>query len=169
MKLFIIIIFFLNVDFYSLPFTSFDGKKIDLSNLKGKKVLVVNIASTGKRVNQLAQLRELLLRNEGRLELILIPTSSFTPDTKTDQAIGNMLRSTYRLNCLVSKRSSANGSDMHPIFKWFNSQAENGEGSQAVAGDFQKFMIDGTGKFIGAFSGMISPLDSIIQETIDNN
>jgi glutathione peroxidase len=51
---------------------------------------------------------------------------------------------------------SVTGSDMDPIYQWLTNKKSNGVQDASVSWNFQKFLIDESGKWVG----MVDPKDS---------
>lgn len=62
---------------YDFTANGIDGKSVDFSAFKGKKVLIVNTASQCGYTPQYAQLEELAKANKGKLVVIGFPANEF--------------------------------------------------------------------------------------------
>jgi glutathione peroxidase len=60
---------------------------------------------------------------------------------------------------------SVKGNDIAPIYKWLTEKMENGVKDAPVTWNFQKFMIDEKGNWVGSVAPKTSPLAS--KELID--
>ena len=65
------------ISFYDLEIQSIDGKKIDFNTFKGKKVLIVNVASYCGFTGQYSALEELYVRFKDDLVVIGTPCNQF--------------------------------------------------------------------------------------------
>ncbi len=63
--------------FYDLQLNDINGDEIDLQSFKGKKVLLVNVASKCGYTDQYADLQELYETHSDKLEIIGIPCNDF--------------------------------------------------------------------------------------------
>ena len=63
--------------FYDLQLNDINGDKIDLQSFKGKKILLVNVASKCGYTGQYADLQELYETHGDKLEIIGIPCNDF--------------------------------------------------------------------------------------------
>ena len=57
---------------------------------------------------------------------------------------------------------SVKGEDMAPLYQWLTEKKQNGKQDAPVQWNFQKFMIDENGQWIG----MVPPKESPFSETI---
>ncbi len=64
-------------NFYAVPVKTIDGKTMNLADFKGKKILVVNVASECGYTPQYAQLQELYKTYQNQLVIIGCPSNDF--------------------------------------------------------------------------------------------
>ena len=65
----------------------------------------------------------------------------------------------------MMSKISVKGNDIAPIYKWLTEKTENGVKDTPVTWNFQKFMIDEKGNWVGSVAPKTSPLAS--KELID--
>lgn len=135
-------------DFVVKEIHGFDYK---LSQLKGKKVLVVNTASTCGLTPQYKGL-ERLYRNYSDQGLVVIgfPCNDFGNQEKgSNEEIAEFCSSKYEVSFPLMAKIVVKGEDMHPLYKWLTQASENGVEDSKVAWNFQKYLIDEEGKLVG--------------------
>jgi len=152
---------------YSIPASG--GGTIDIANYKGKKILIVNIASNSKYAPQLSLLEELYQKHKDSLVIIAVPSNSFTKEPLSDQQIKERLLNQYHVSYLIAAKSSVSGALQLPLYKWLTLAEKNGVVNNPVTGDFQKFLINGKGSLVGIFSPDTDPLATELQNAILNN
>ena len=59
--------------FYDLSINDINGEEINLERFKGKKVMIVNVASRCGYTSQYKDLQSLYERNKDKLEIIAVP------------------------------------------------------------------------------------------------
>jgi len=69
----------------------------------------------------------------------------------------------------MMNKISVKGKDIDPIYKWLTSKADNGVMDAPVTWNFQKFMIDESGKLVGMVSPSESPESPKILNWIKGN
>jgi glutathione peroxidase len=133
---------------YDFKARTIDGVDFDFSTLKGKKVLIVNTASKCGFTPQYQQLEELYKSYGGaKFTIIGFPANNFgAQEPGTNSAIKEFCSKNYGVTFQMMEKISVKGDDMHPIYKWLTSKAENGKLDAPVKWNFQKFMIDEKGK-----------------------
>lgn len=151
-------------NFYSFKVKTIDGKDFDLASLKGTKVLVVNTASKCGLTPQYKQLEELYkMYGSKRFTIIGFPANNFMaqePGTNAD--IKSFCEKNYGVSFQMMEKISVKGDDIHPLYKWLTTKAENGVMDAPVQWNFQKFLIDEDGNLVE----MVSPKESPTSERI---
>lgn len=144
-----------------------DGTQLAFSDFKGKKILIVNIASNSERAGQLAELQTLQDKYERTLVVIGFPSNSFGKENRSRTNLQNWSREQYGVKFRIVPAASVKGSAIQPVYRWLTSSLENGNADQEVNGDFQKFLIDEGGELVGVFSGAVSPLNPQIVNNLN--
>ncbi|MDR1681054.1 MAG: glutathione peroxidase [Prevotellaceae bacterium] len=150
--------------FYSFTVKTIDGDDFALSQLKGKKVLVVNVASRCGLTPQYEALQALYERYRDRNFVILgFPANNFgAQEPGSDAEIKAFCTATYGVTFPMMAKISVQGDDMAPLYKWLTSAAGNGREDAAVRWNFQKFLIDATGQRVRSIDPRTPPDDEAI-------
>ncbi|NII29580.1 hypothetical protein HB364_31165 [Pseudoflavitalea sp. X16] len=145
------------------------GGEIDFNKLRGKLIVVVNIASGSERHTQLLQL-DTLCRTYAASGLVVVafPTNDFNKEPKNNEEIRTWVSGLHP-DLLVANKTSVKGETIAGFYKWCTRKSENGRMDMQVNGDYQKFIISKEGKMIGAFSGTVSPLSEPFIKAITAN
>jgi glutathione peroxidase len=151
-------------NFYSFTVTTIDGKQISLDEFRGKKVLVVNVASKCGNTPQYAQLEELYKTlGGGPFVIIGFPANNFgSQEPGTDQEIKEFCESKYGVTFPMMSKISVKGDSIAPLYNWLTKKSENGVMDAPVTWNFQKFMIDEQGNLVGTVAPKESPLSDVI-------
>jgi len=155
------LVFFTSI--YTLQVPANGGGTIDFGAFTGKKVLVVNIATGSPLTPQLGALEQLYQKYKDSLVIIAFPSNSFNNETRDDAAIGSFCTSTYNIHFKLAAKAEVIGASAVSVFSWLQSEAQNGVTTNAVNSDFQNFLIDKDGAFIGAFSSRVDPMSDELQ------
>ena len=150
--------------FYDLNALTIDGKEFDFSTLKGKKVLIVNVASKCGNTPQYANLEELNKRYGGDEFIILgFPANNFLhQEPGTNEEIKEFCRLNYGVTFQMMSKISVKGNDMHPVYRWLTSKAENGVMDSEVKWNFQKYLVSEK----GILAKVIRPKEDPLSEEI---
>ncbi|MDR3141970.1 MAG: glutathione peroxidase [Tannerellaceae bacterium] len=138
-------------NFYDFTVQAIDGKEFPLSELKGKKVLVVNVASRCGLTPQYEQLQELYETYGGdKFAIIGFPANNFKEqEPGTNEEILQFCRLNYGVTFPMMAKISVVGEDKAPVYKWLTEKIQNGKEDAEVTWNFQKFMIDEEGNWAG--------------------
>jgi glutathione peroxidase len=155
-----------NKNFHSFSAKTIDGGILDFSTLKGKKVLVVNTASKCGFTPQYKDLEELYKQYGGdKFTIIGFPANNFlSQEPGTDNEIKQFCEVNYGVTFQMMSKISVKGDDIHPVYKWLTSKAENGVLDSKVSWNFQKYMIDENGNLVD----FVEPKKSPASEKIIN-
>lgn len=143
-------------NFHDFNATLIGGENFNFSNLKGKKVMIVNTASKCSLAPQFKKLQELY--EEYDFEIIAFPCNDFgkrEPDENKD--IYDYCVEKYEITFLMMEKISIKGDNPHPIYKWLTSSKENGTLDARVTWNFQKFLIDENGEIVDVVAPIKSP------------
>lgn len=150
---------------YDFKAKTIEGADFDFSKLKGKKVLLVNVASECGLTPQYKQLQELYdtYGKDGKFMIIGFPANDFgSQEPGTNKEIQTFCTKNYGVTFQMMEKISVKGENIHPLFKWLTSKSENGLEDAPVQWNFQKFMIDENGRYIGHVAPQDSPLSDKI-------
>lgn len=155
--------------FYDFTVKSISGEDFPLSSLKGKKVLVVNVASKCGFTPQYAQLQELYDKyGPDKFMIIGFPANNFMhQEPGTNEEIQEFCQLNYGVTFPMMEKISVKGKDIHPLYNWLTKKSENGKEDAKVKWNFQKFMIDENGNWAGYAASKTSPTSKEITDWIE--
>ncbi|MFZ7114878.1 MAG: glutathione peroxidase, partial [Bacteroidota bacterium] len=108
---------------YDFKIKSIENKEIDLSEYKGKKILIVNTASECGYTSQYAGLQELSDKYKDKLVIIGFPANNFGEQEPGDNTeIKGFCTKNYGVTFPLSSKISVAGDDIDPLFKWLTEQ-----------------------------------------------
>jgi len=145
--------------FYDFTVKDIRGEDFPLSQLKGKKVLVVNTASKCGFTPQYEGLQELYEKYGGDDFMIIgFPANNFgKQEPGSDEEIANFCQINYGVSFPMMSKISVKGDDQHPLYLWLTSENKNGVEDSKVSWNFQKYMIDEEGQLVGHFAPTVKP------------
>ena len=153
---------------YQFKVKDIDGKTFDMASLKGKKVLIVNVASKCGFTPQYEQLQELYdTYKDSGFTIIGFPANNFKnqePGSNSD--IKAFCTLNYGVTFPMMDKVSTKGDDQSPIYQWLTEKSKNGVLDAEVSWNFQKFMIDENGRLIDFVSPKESPMSEKILKWI---
>ena len=135
--------------FYDFKVKTLEGEDFDLSSLKGKKVMVVNVASKCGFSPQYKDLEEMYRKYEGELVIIGFPANNFAgQEPGSASEIRQFCNQNYGVTFPLMEKISVKGDDMHPLYRWLTSREKNGVMDSEVRWNFQKYLIDENGNLV---------------------
>lgn len=148
-----------------------NGKSFDLASLKGKKVLVVNVASKCGLTPQYEDLQTLYERYGDRNFVVIgFPANNFNgQEPGTNKEIKEFCTANYGVTFPMMDKISVKGDDQAPLYKWLTHKAENGVKDQEVTWNFQKYLVDEQGRLVDVVMPRESPLSDKIVRWITSN
>ena len=157
--LFIIIPVMSQQSFYDFTVNDIQGNPFPLSQLKGKKVLVVNTASRCGFTPQYRKLQSLYEKYGGdKFVIIGFPANNFLyQEPGSNAQIAEFCEKNYGVTFPMMEKISVRGSNMHPLYKWLTSRDKNGVLDSKVTWNFQKYLIDENGKLADKIEPSVEP------------
>jgi len=152
--------------FYDFTVEDIDGKEFSLAQLKGKKVMVVNTASKCGLTPQYEDLEKLYKKySDQNFVIIGFPANDFmSQEPGSDADIKEFCQKNFGVTFPMMSKISVKGEEMHPLYKWLTTKELNGVEDSEVKWNFQKYLIDESGKLISVIPPRNKP-DT--QEVID--
>ena len=151
-------------NFYSFTAETIDGEEISMDQFKGKKVLVVNVASKCGFTKQYADLQKLYEEYGGDdFTIIGFPANNFLrQEPGSNEEIKEFCTLNYGVSFPMMAKISVKGDSIDPIYNWLTKKENNGVMDAKVSWNFQKFMIDEKGELVGFASPKTKPYDEKI-------
>ncbi len=158
-----------NKSFYDFAVKTIDGKEFSLSSLKGKKVLVVNVASKCGLTPQYAQLEKLYEKYKDKDFVIIgFPANNFMgQEPGSNEEIAQFCSLNYGVTFPMMAKISVKGKEIAPLYQWLTEKKLNGKEDASVQWNFHKFMIDENGNWVGFASPKESPFSEKIVTWIE--
>lgn len=149
---------------YDFQIEALDSDEIiDLADYKGKKMLLVNVASKCGYTPQYTDLQKLYETYQDRLVIIGFPCNQFLfQESGSEEEIATFCQKNYGVTFPMTTKIKVKGSGKHPIYKWLTSKDLNGVDDYSVSWNFNKFLVDEKGVLIGYFKSSVAPFDEQI-------
>lgn len=146
-------------NFFDFTVKDASSQPYDLSQHKGKTVLVVNVASKCGFTPQYAGLENLHKKYKDQGLVILgFPCNQFgSQEPGTDSEIQDFCQLNYGVSFPVLGKIDVNGDQTDPLFKMLKEEAPGLLGSKAIKWNFTKFLIDRSGKPVDRFASATDP------------
>ncbi len=157
-----------NSNLYQFKVKTLEGDEFDLASLKGKKVMIVNVASKCGYTPQYADLQSLYDQYaDSNFTIIAFPANNFLGQEPGDAIqIREFCTKNYGVTFPVMEKISVKGKDIHPLYSWLTQKSENGVMDAPVQWNFQKFLIDENGNLVKMIPPKQSPLSEEVLDWI---
>ncbi|MCW3111468.1 MAG: glutathione peroxidase [Segetibacter sp.] len=151
---------------YECKITSASGSQIDFNDFRGKKIMIVNIASGSERNAQMQLLNSLCkLYTDSELVVVAFPSNDFVHEPRSNNELVT-LYSGFQPNLIIAAKAKVKGEGASPVYKWITQKIFNGVLNAAMTEDFQKYLINEKGKIVGVYSARMSPLDVFVKNSL---
>ncbi len=139
---------------HEFTMNNIDGQATPLASMKGKAVLVVNVASQCGYTPQYAGLQALYEKYKGQgLVIIGVPANNFGgQEPGTNEDIKQFCSRKYSVTFPIMAKVSVKGGDQTPLYQYLTSTT-GGE----VKWNFTKFLVGKDGKPVQRFESGVSP------------
>lgn len=146
---------------YDYTVKTIDGDNFSFSNLKNKKIMIVNVASKCGYTPQYKQLQEIYeLYHEKGFEIIAFPANDFAEQEKgTNEEIKAFCSSNYGVSFPMMSKIVVKGKNKAPIYQWLTNEKMNKKGNYKVTWNFQKFLINRDGSLYKVIPPNVRPDD----------
>ena len=145
--------------FYDLNATTIDGDVFDFSQLKGKRVLIVNTASKCGYTPQYEGLQE-LHDTYGKENFIILgfPSNDFGfQEPGSEEKIADFCEKNYGVTFQMMSKVKTSARSGHAVYQWLCNASQNGVSDANVSWNFNKFLIDENGHWIAHHPSRTSP------------
>jgi glutathione peroxidase len=156
-------------NFYQFKVNALNGTPFDLSQLKGKKVMLVNTASKCGFTPQYADLEALYKQYKDQNFIIIgFPANNFLHQEPGSNAeIAEFCQVNYGVTFPMMEKISVKGKDMHPLYHWLTEKSLNGKLDSEVKWNFQKYLIDEKGNLVDVLYSKTNPQSENIKAWIE--
>lgn len=146
--------------FYDLVALDSKGETFPFNKLKGKVVVIVNVASKCGFTPQYKELEELNKKFEGRdVQILGFPCNQFgSQEPGSDEEIQSFCSLNYGVTFPVLQKVEVNGENTHPVYKYLKSKKSGLLGLTRIKWNFEKFLINKEGEVVERFASITKPL-----------
>jgi glutathione peroxidase len=150
---------------YDYKLTDINGKTYDMSELKGKKVLLVNTATKCGLSSQDKDMAKLYNDYKDKnFVVVAIPSNDFgNKEPGSNEEIQSYAKE-HDIKFPIMAKTSVTGDNEDPLYEWLTKKDLNGVMDTKVAWNYQKYMIDENGKLVG----VVEPKESPASEKVIN-
>jgi len=151
---------------YDFTLKDIDGKLVSLDQFRGKALLLVNTASFCGNTPQYTDLEKMYEQyREKGFEILAFPANNFgQQEPGTNEEIKSFCYTKYSLSFPLFSKISVMGDDKHPLYRYLTEQSPfPGE----VEWNFQKYLVDRSGKIVARYHHRTKPLAPEIVQDVE--
>ncbi len=144
---------------YEYSFKKLNSREsISLSAYKGKKLLLVNVASDCGNTKQYKQLQELHALHGDKVAILGFPSNDFgKQEPGTESEIATFCEKNYGVEFPMFEKISVIGPDAHPLYKFMSERV-----GELVEWNFGKYIVDVDQDRVNYFLASTDPLDEAL-------
>ena len=155
-----------NLHYFSIKSLD-ESTTLNMADYKGKKILLVNVASKCGYTSQYEGLQKLNDQHGDKVQIIGFPCNQFMgQEPGGKEEIAAFCKKNFGVTFPLTTKVDVKGDDQHPIYKWLTSKSENQVGDYKVSWNFNKFLIDEEGKMIAHFESKVKPMSAELVDAI---
>ena len=152
--------------FFDLSINGINSKTINLSEFKGKTILLVNVASKCGFTKQYTGLQTLYDNYKDKDFLVIgVPSNQFGgQEPGSNNEIKKFCETNFNITFPITDKVDVKGKNAHVLYKWAK---ENYGSSTVPKWNFHKILINKEGKIQDTFNSFITPLSDKITKQIE--
>lgn len=156
-------------NFHDFTVKTIDGRDLPLRELRGKALLVVNVASRCGLTPQYTDLEALHRRYSGQgFSVLGFPCNDFgAQEPGTESEIQQFCSTKYDVTFPMFSKVHVNGAERAPLYTYLTSEQAAPKGPGDVTWNFEKFLIGKDGRVLARFAPNVTPLDPEITGAIE--
>jgi len=153
--------------FYDFKMKDINGNEVDFNTFKGKKIMIVNVASKCGYTKQYEALQELYATHGDDIVILGFPANNFGgQEPGTNEEIKEFCDSKFGVTFPMFEKISVKGFDKHPLYRWLSDSKLNGWNNEEPGWNFCKYLINEQGELVKFLPSSVAPLDEEILEFV---
>ena len=135
------------------------GQKVDLSDFKGKTLLIVNTASQCGFTPQYKGLEQLQTKySSEEFSVLAFPCNQFGgQEPGSNEQIVEFCSLNYGSTFPIFSKIDVNGDNAHPLFKFLTTEKKGLLGTEKIKWNFTKFLINKDGEPVNRYGSSTTP------------
>lgn len=143
---------------YDFSVNSLSGEPVSLEQFRGKKIIILNVASKCGYTPQYADWEKFYSENKDEVVVLGFPCNDFMgqePGSATD--IAEFCQKNYGVSFPMFEKVHVKGEQKAPLYQWLTDPAQNGWNSQEPSWNFCKYLINEKGQLTHFFASKVKP------------
>jgi len=152
---------------YDFTVKSIDGKSVSLSGFKGKKVVILNVASKCGYTPQYGDWEKFYKEHGSKIVVLGFPANDFaSQEPGSNEEIATFCQKNYGVTFPMFEKVVVTGKEQAPLYKWLSSKPLNGWNDKAPTWNFCKYVINEQGQLTHFFASGVKPDDAEFKKAV---
>lgn len=145
---------------YDFSMVTLDGKTINLDKYKGKKVILLNVASKCGFTPQYADWQKFHEKYGDKVVVLGFPANDFLKqEPGSNEQIAEFCQKNYGVSFQMFEKIEVTGKGKHPLYQWLSQKDLNGWNDKEPSWNFCKYVVNENGQLTHFFASKILPTD----------
>jgi len=154
-------------NFYDLKAISIDGEEVSFEKYKGKKILIVNVATKCGYTYQYEGMQKLNDLYEGKVAVLGFPANDFLfQESGSNESIAEFCETVFGVTFDMFEKITTKGRKQSPVYTWLSDSNLNGWNDQRPTWNFCKYLVDENGELIAFFDSKVKPMSKEITDLL---
>ncbi len=152
---------------YDFTVKTLDGKPVSLSGFKGKKVVIMNVASKCGFTPQYADWEKFYKEHGDKIVVLGFPANNFkSQEPGSSEEIAEFCKKNYGVTFPMFEKVSVLGDDQSPLYKWLTTKDMNGWNDKVPTWNFCKYVVNEKGELTHFFASKVKPEDEEFKKAV---
>ena len=153
--------------FYDLKAISMDQEEISFEQYKGKKVLIVNVATKCGYTYQYEGMQKLNDLYGDKVVVLGFPANDFLfQEPGSNESIAEFCETVFGVTFQMFEKITTKGRKQSSVYTWLSDSELNGWNDQKPTWNFCKYLVDENGELIAFFDSKVKPLSKEITDLL---
>lgn len=157
------------LNLYDIPLETLAGEPTTLGELRGRALLIVNVASKCGLTPQYTGLEELQKRyGDQGFSVVGVPCNQFGgQEPGTAEEIRTFCSTNYGVTFPMLAKIDVNGDGRHPLYQQLTAVPDEDGNAGDVQWNFEKFLVSPAGDIVARFRPRTEPGDETVVKAIE--
>ena len=143
---------------YQFRINTLEGESVTLEQYKGKKIVILNVASKCGFTPQYADWEKFYVAHQGSVVVLGFPCNDFgKQEPGTAGEISSFCQKNYGVTFPMFEKVAVKGNNKAPLYQWLTDPTLNGWNGQEPSWNFCKYVVDENGKLTHFFGSNVKP------------
>jgi glutathione peroxidase len=157
-----------NSSFYDFKMPALEsGQPIDFHQYKGKKVVILNVASKCGYTPQYGDWEKFYKEHGDKVIVLGFPANNFMgQEPGSNDEIAEFCSKNYGVTFPMFQKISVKGDDKAPLYQWLSQKSLNGWNDQEPTWNFCKYVVNEKGELVSFFPSGVKPGDAEFKKAV---